>query len=285
MPLLTLRAPGNGAGQLASLADDRGAASLYSHSGKTMAPDSDHWQDDFFSNTWATVGGELIPDAQTVSEANAIEALFGLGAGARVLDMPCGHGRLSIEFALRGYSVTGVEKYAGTLAEAQRRAHERGAVATLLSGDMRNVTWDNSQVFDHAICMFGSFGYFGEQGELDQLRSTHAALRPGGTLLLEVIPIEGLASSFMPKAWQRVGSAIVLQERSYEFESGLLRSAWTVVQNGVEQRAESKMQIYSCAGLVSMLENAGFTKVELFGGLEGRPYRFGDLRACCVATS
>jgi len=53
-------------------------------------------------------------------------ALLALAPGARVLDLCCGVGQHSLEFARRGFQATGVDRTASYLEEVQRRATEEG---------------------------------------------------------------------------------------------------------------------------------------------------------------
>ena len=51
--------------------------------------------------------------------------------GAKILDVPCGAGRLPIELASLGYQVTGVDINLILLGESKRKAEERGLQITL----------------------------------------------------------------------------------------------------------------------------------------------------------
>ena len=57
--------------------------------------------------------------------ADAARALC-LTHGERVLDVPCGNGRLALELAARGARVSGLDACAEFVAEGRRRAAERG---------------------------------------------------------------------------------------------------------------------------------------------------------------
>lgn len=59
---------------------------------------------------------------------------YGLGPGARVLDVACGAGLLSLPLAERGYRVEGVDLSEPSLVEARRRVPD-GADATFRVGD------------------------------------------------------------------------------------------------------------------------------------------------------
>src|SRR3981081_2464520 len=74
---------------------------------------------------------------RTPIEVDQIEALLQLHPPRRILDLPCGQGRHAIEFARRGYDVTGVDLSEYMLGVARERADMAGVRVRWLTGDMR----------------------------------------------------------------------------------------------------------------------------------------------------
>ena len=70
---------------------------------------------------WAR-GGSWPSREQSSSEIDAIERLVSLAPPARILDVGCGNGRHAIEFAWRGYEITGIDVAAIYLDEARAAA-------------------------------------------------------------------------------------------------------------------------------------------------------------------
>jgi cyclopropane fatty-acyl-phospholipid synthase-like methyltransferase len=60
-------------------------------------------------------------ESRTEREAAGLWSVLGLKEGDRVLDAPCGYGRISLALARLGASVLGVDYSAALLAEAERR--------------------------------------------------------------------------------------------------------------------------------------------------------------------
>ncbi len=48
-------------------------------------------------------------EQRTKDEVNGVMNILNLSTGAKLLDVPCGYGRHSIELAFRGQDVTGVD--------------------------------------------------------------------------------------------------------------------------------------------------------------------------------
>ena len=68
-------------------------------------------------------------------EVDDIITLTGVKPGTRVLDLCCGIGRHSIQFAGRGFDVTGVDITKGYLETARKSADERGVKAKFVHKD------------------------------------------------------------------------------------------------------------------------------------------------------
>jgi SAM-dependent methyltransferase len=64
------------------------------------------------------------------------EMLEGVAGAPSVLDVGCGSGRLTVELARRGASVTGIDVSDARLAAARTRAEEAGVAARFLHADM-----------------------------------------------------------------------------------------------------------------------------------------------------
>src|SRR5215475_6511249 len=138
----------------------------------------------------------------TVREAEQILALVRPSPGAAVLDLCCGPGRHSLEFARRGFRVTGVDRTARYLTTARAAATRKGLTVEFVQEDMRHS--HRPAAFDLALNLFSSFGYFEDVADdLRVLGHLHDALKPGGQALLEMAGKEPLARTFQPRTWHR----------------------------------------------------------------------------------
>ncbi|MBZ5504597.1 MAG: class I SAM-dependent methyltransferase [Acidobacteriia bacterium] len=89
-------------------------------------------------------------------EVNRIMALTQINGGS-LLDLCCGPGRHSVEFAQRGFRVTGVDRSPFLLDRARKHATESSAAVEWVQEDMRNFVRPAS--FDLACSLFTSFGF------------------------------------------------------------------------------------------------------------------------------
>ncbi|MDP9267381.1 MAG: class I SAM-dependent methyltransferase [Acidobacteriota bacterium] len=142
------------------------------------------WYETFFHGITLDLWRNAVTPEQTSAEVDFAIARLALAPGARVLDVPCGNGRHSLELAARGFSVVGVDLAEEFIAEARANGQQRqlNNVDWRLA-DMRELPWQSE--FDAAICLGNSFGYLEHDATLDFLRAVAHALKPGGRFLLE----------------------------------------------------------------------------------------------------
>ncbi|MGC2333984.1 MAG: class I SAM-dependent methyltransferase [Candidatus Acidiferrales bacterium] len=99
-----------------------------------------------------------------------------------VLDVGCGTGENALFFAGRGCAVTGVDYLEPPIAEAKRKAAERGLAATFLIGDALRLR-ESTERFDNAIDS-GLFHVFADEGRGQYVQALKTVLKPGGRLFL-----------------------------------------------------------------------------------------------------
>jgi SAM-dependent methyltransferase len=233
------------------------------------------WWETFFLGPWAAIQSEA-PAERTLREAGAIERLLELETGATVLDVPCGDGRLSVELAARGYSLTGVDITPEFLDRARRGASDRGVELVLHERDMRDLLWQDE--FDGALCYWGSFGYFDDDGNTEFLRAVATALRPRGTFLLETHVAETLLPRFEKQGWRRYGDTYVLEQRRFDHVGSRVETTWTFLEAGTPSEEHSSIRIYTYRELAELLQGAGFTSVEGFDAISEEPFELGAPR-------
>jgi len=230
------------------------------------------WYDD--DRFWAGLAPVLFGEErrrEAAREADPLVRLLELEPGATVLDLGCGPGRFALELAQRGFRVTGVDRTRRYLAEARRRARQLGLGVELVLSDMRRFVRPGA--FDACINMFTSFGYFAKPADdLRVCRNVLRSLRPGGRFLVHVGGKEWLARNFQPRGWSEAGGTFVLEERTVVPGWTGLDNRWLFIRDGRVREFRFFLRIYSAVELSGLLEQAGFSRVDVYGGLDGCPY-------------
>lgn len=200
-----------------------------------------------------------------------------------MLDVPCGDGRISLELAALGYEVKGVDITDRFLAEARRKAEERGLSIRFEPGDMRNLSF--TAEFDAAINFGGSFGYFDEGDNSKVVEATSRALRPGGRFLIDTPTPETILPRFMERLWSEAGDVLVLTENRFDHETGRIDSEWTMVApDGRRETRHSSIRLYAYRDLAALLREAGFEQIVGFDARTLEPFALGASRLMLVAT-
>ena len=239
-----------------------------------------HEQDDF----WETVP-LFSPERMEVAphEVDLIVAMLGLQPDAAVLDLCCGVGRHSLEFARRGYTVTGVDRTASYLQTARGVAEAEGLTAEWIEADAREFM--RPRAFDLAINLFTSFGYFEDPAEDRQVaENLFRSLKPGGALVMDLMGKERLARIFNPRSWDELpDGSLFLQERKICDDWTWIENRWILIKDGQPREFTLGHRLYDGAGLRTLLLDSGFESVTLHGDLDGTPYDNDARRLIAVA--
>ena len=115
----------------------------------------------------------------------------------KILDVPCGHGRIANALAERGYVVTGLDATPLFLNVAESDALSRGIQIRYVQGDMRKLPSADAE-YDVLINWFTSFGYFDDDENRQVLREFHRVLKPGRKLLIDHQNRERIIRIFYP---------------------------------------------------------------------------------------
>ncbi|MEZ5355760.1 MAG: class I SAM-dependent methyltransferase [Bryobacteraceae bacterium] len=237
-----------------------------------------NWCETFFDGLALDLWRAAVTNETTRHETDYILAQLEAAPGARLLDVPCGNGRHSIEAAGRGYRVTGVDLSRGFHEEARARSN---AVDWVL-GDMRRIGYDGA--FDGAWCWGNSFGYFPHAQCIDFLASLARALKPGGRLILETgAVIDTLLPALQPERQMRVGDIDFSSVNHYDVLDGRLDITYTFERGGDREEKPTSLWLHSAAELMRMLRAAGLDPVYAAGGIEGEPFERGSPRMIVTA--
>lgn len=207
-------------------------------------------------------------------EVGQVCSLLGLTGSERILDMPCGIGRHTLELARRGHMVTAVDRTAGYLSELERSAAAAGVDARIetVQGDMREFRRDGA--FDAAINLYTSFGYFEDAADDRRVIDGYfASLRPGGRIILEMVGREVLAKRFRASDWhEEPDGTIVLEQRALRGDWGWIDNRWLVIRGTERYEIKFGHRLYGATDLRALLEAAGFGEIRTLGSLGGIPY-------------
>lgn len=221
--------------------------------------------------------GPIMFDEQRWAEASAVAeavcAITGVARGGTVLDAGCGPGRISVELALCGMKVTGVDLIQPFLDAAAESARDEGVPLTLVKADLRS--FESAEKFDAAVNLYTSFGYCDTvDDDMKILRSIFGALKDGGTFILESLGREIAVRTFTEGEWFTRAGKTVLTEFTVCGAWEGLSSRWILIDEKTGARTEHTFvqRLYPATELRAMLFECGFSAVDIYGDFDFSPY-------------
>ncbi len=232
------------------------------------------WWKDFFDDDYIRIWSGSFPAEKTAGEVDGLWQLLGLHEGSRVLDAPCGYGRISQPLAERGAVVLGVDQSEALLKHAESKPGNLPAERLrYLHQDLRRLVPESG--FDAAINVFSSLGYGTEEDDLAILSNLRAAVRPGGYVLLETMHRDLLVVNFLRGApSQRLDDGtLVVQEPVFDPIAGRVNTCW--YWSGPRGRGSKpgSIRAYSATELVALMQRAGLRFRSAHRGCSPEPFK------------
>ena len=243
---------------------------------------TENWWKNFFHGVALDFWRAAIPAELTSVEADFIAKQLRLTNSAKVLDVPCGNGRLSIELAQRGFALTGVDIATEFMDEAKSRSTQIGVNVGWHTQDMRHLPWPDN--FDGAFCFGNSFGYLDDDANADFLKAVSLTLKPGGRFILDAPAVaECILPTFQPSRSIELAGIRVDIEHRYDHEQGRLFNDFTFTRDGIEDKRPSSQRAYTYRELTQLLHDAGFESVAAYGSLTEESFKLGAHRLLLVS--
>jgi SAM-dependent methyltransferase len=241
------------------------------------------WWKSFFEGLAVDFWGAAIPPEATAEDAAFLWKHLALWPGARVLDVPCGLGRLARVFAGRGCAMTGVDISERALAAARENA---GASAhdgiRYRRAEMRDLPWPGE--FDAAFCFGNSFGYLDDDGNWEFLRAVSRTLRPGGRFALDYgQTAESIFPRIVPREETVVAGFHFAEETRYDPLTGRIENVFTFAREDARETKLASQRVYTLKQLVDLLRDAGLRTMAHFGSPSEQPFGLGSPRLLLVA--
>jgi len=224
----------------------------------------DDWHREFFGGLWLEVQRQSFAVEDNNEIIESITEILQLPGQARVLDVPCGDGRIALELAARGLEVSAVERHPEMMRRAISAATERSLDIDWREQDMWAM--DAGADFAAVLCLWTSLGYGSRDQDQRFFDAVGRSLSDEGLFLFETHVYETLLSDFEEQVWRWAGDVLVAEEREFDVEDGRLYTDWTFSRAGVQERKQSAMQLYTNRELDGMLRQAGMKTVASWGG-------------------
>jgi ubiquinone/menaquinone biosynthesis C-methylase UbiE len=238
-----------------------------------------------FSDDYPYFYAGSIDDEHSDADTTEILSLLQLPAGSRILDAPCGHGRISRRLAAAGMEVTGVDLTPAYLEQARSDPQMPPNAVTYVEGDVRDLPVDGP--FDAVVCWLNSFGYYDDADCHQVLSEFHRVLRPGGKLAIDTMHHDGGVRHFVPAPEAVVvqhGDDSMIELSTWDPVSGRMVVERTVYRDGAVRHVSYFVRLPTPPEWVVWLEDAGFRDVTFRAGAGG-PLQLESWEMVVVATA
>jgi 2-polyprenyl-3-methyl-5-hydroxy-6-metoxy-1,4-benzoquinol methylase len=255
-----------------------------------------NWYEDFFHGITLDLWRQAISRQHTESEAKFLIKALECESGARILDVPCGNGRLSFELARPGFRVTGIDiseefiREAKSIQTKMRSASanadgkELAARLDFSLGDMRTIKGE--AIYDGAYCFGNSFGFMAYPDMEKFLSGVARALKPGAHFVVETgMAAESVLPDFEEQTCHQLGDINVIIRERYNAADSCIDSEYIFERRGKRESRLAKHWIYTAAEIQRMLQRAGFNVRDLYGSLKFEPYKLGCQELLVVAEA
>lgn len=227
------------------------------------------WWKTHFNEDYLKQYSRFLTAEETKKETFVIEKMLHPKKANKILDLGCAQGRISIELAKRGYSVTGLDYSRYMLDVAKKCAKKEKININFVRGDMRRLSY--KEEFDVVIDWFTTFGYFSDKDNEAVLRKISRSLKREGRLLIDVINKDWCLKNyntplFPSKTYHDYKNFVVLESHKYDKDASR-DNCRRIFLDGRKRREYSwSVRLYSFKELRSMLSKAGFKIECVYGG-------------------
>jgi SAM-dependent methyltransferase len=243
---------------------------------------SQNWWQTFFHGIALDFWRAAVPEEHTLAEADLIEKHLQVIPGGKILDVPCGNGRLSFVLAARGFKLTGVDIATEFIEEARAKSAECGLLIQWHNREMRDLPW--SDEFEGAFCFGNSFGYLDDRGNAEFLRAVCRALKPRARFIIDYGAVaEALLPILEEERSFEIGGITLRANSRYDYEQSRLFTNYTFTRDGVADTRPSSQRIYAYRELAALLAENGFTPEIAYGSAREEPFKLRAQRLLLVS--
>lgn len=195
---------------------------------------------------------------------------------ARILELCCGTGRLTLPIAKDGYKISGVDITSSMLDQANAKALEAGLTIDFIKADIRIL--DLPEKYDLIFIPFNSIHHLYQNDDLFQVFNVvKSHLKENGIFLLDCYNpniqyiIEGEKeqkeiAKYITKDGRKI---LIKQKMHYENKTQINRIEWHYfINNKFDSIQNLDMRLYFPQELNSYLEHNGFKIIHKFGNFK-----------------
>ena len=205
----------------------------------------------------------FLTEERTRKEVAFIEQTLRLTKNMKILDLCCGHGRISNSLAERGYDITGFDITKGFLKIAKKEAKKKKLKVAYVYGDMKRLPWKNR--FDIILNIFTSFGYADDKTNLRILKNAAQALRKNGRFFIEHTNRDYILKNYLPYNVSETNGKYLINGNKFDVATSRNYTQRMLVKDGKIKKMRFFVRMYTFTELKTLLETVGLKVIKVFG--------------------
>ncbi|BFI76305.1 bifunctional 2-polyprenyl-6-hydroxyphenol methylase/3-demethylubiquinol 3-O-methyltransferase UbiG [Sulfurisphaera ohwakuensis] len=200
--------------------------------------------------------------------------------GKRILDVPCGIGRVSYFLSKLGYSITGVDISEKMIKKAKENVKE----GEFVRGDMRKLSEVIKEKYDVVINIFNSLGYYEEEDDLKILRELREVTSQEGIVVVNLENRDFVIYNKPEILHSFVPPYLIIDQNKFDPFTSRLHVLRTYIKDGKEvEKIEFSQRYYSLHEIVSLMKKAGFKIIDVFSGYSWEKFEINDPQMTILA--
>lgn len=242
----------------------------------------DNWYEDFFQGINCELWEKAVSPDWTKQETEFLIGELNLKKGQDLLDIPCGFGRHSIEFAKRGFHVTGIDISKTFINGLTARIKSDKFNITAIRADILTMQLD--QKFSGAICMGNSFGYFNFDKMKLFVEKVSSGLEAGARFIINSGMIaESILPNFSKNKSFTFGNITMDITNSYNVDDSYMVSNILYTKETRREEHSFKHYVFTLGEVKRLLQRYGLITIATYSSPSKAIYNLGDQQNYIVA--
>ncbi len=240
------------------------------------------WYTDFFTGLNCEMWQRAITPEWTEREADFLVDTLNIQPGAALLDIPCGHGRHTIELARQGFRLTSLDISTEFIQSLRQQVAAENLPVEVIHGDLLKTNIKSG--FDGAYCLGNSFGYVDFDGMQVFVEKVANALKPGARFVINSgLVAESILANFPLTKHYVLGDLTMDIRNSYVMEESYMATELLYTKAGRSEKHYFKHYVYTLSEIRRLLAMHGLRIIALYNSTEKLPYQLADPQLYMVA--
>ncbi len=207
----------------------------------------------------------------------------------KMLDIACGTGEYSIEFAKQGYAVTSVDLDSKMVDALKNKIKNTSLDINAMEGNMLELSEKLDSKYDLAFCIGNSLVHLDGENEIEKfLKEMKSLLVDNGSLVVQIINYDRVLKKDVTSLPTIENKDIGLEfKRLYSYDNKIDKVLFKTILKVNGKEIENEIPLYPLKSdkFIELLENAGFKDIKLYGDFKGSKFNKNESYPLVIVAS